>query len=70
MSDYENVREIYKQLYGGEKWFLEREKRFEKKTKIEIENDKKLFYALAEPEKFSKYFALGGVGEQGDSRNC
>ena len=43
MSDYENVREMYKKLLGGEKWFKERENRFFMRTKMvnEIENDKK-----------------------------
>ena len=51
-SDYENVRKIYVKLYGSEDWMIKREQRWEEKIPEENEKDRKLFYALAEPEKF------------------
>jgi len=51
-SDYGNVRNNFMELYGNEEWMIEREIRWNKKTEQEKEIDRKLFYALAEPEKF------------------
>jgi len=51
-SDYENVQNNFMKLYGNEEWMIEREIRWNKKTQQEKEIDRKLFYALVEPEKF------------------
>ena len=51
-SDYGNVRKNFVKLYGNEEWMKERENRWNKKTEREKEIDRKLFYALAQPEKF------------------
>jgi len=51
-SDYEHVRANFMKLYGSEKWMKDREIRWSQKTEQEKEIDRKLFYALAEPENF------------------
>ena len=51
-SDYENVRVNFMKLYGSEKWMKKREIRWSQKTEQRKDIDRKLFYALAEPEKF------------------
>jgi len=68
-SDYENVRVNFMKLYGNEKWMKEREIRWSQKTEQEKDIDRKLFYALAEPEKFQNNLYSYGDRDRKNFKN-